>query len=63
MRQIYALPAKAANSTSSRLRELPLPLCSALVRLHLQYCVQFWASQCRRDMDILASPIKGNEDD
>jgi len=41
------------RSTASRVREVLLTPCSVLVRPHLEYCVQMWSPQHRRDIDLL----------
>ncbi|KAK4811754.1 hypothetical protein QYF61_005322 [Mycteria americana] len=59
MNQQCDLTAKKANgvlgcirrSVASRLREMILPLCSALGRPHME--AQFWAPQYERDMNLL----------
>ena len=61
MNQQCAQTAQKANHTlgcikrsmASRSKEVILPLYSVLLRPHLEYCMQMWSPQYRRDTDLL----------
>jgi len=45
------------SSVISRWREVTLPLCSALVGPHPEYCIQMGSPHYRRDLDLFTRPL------
>ena len=66
LNQQYALAAQNGNSILSCInrgraswaKEVIDPICSALMRPHLGYCVRVWRSQYRKEEEELLKPVQ-----
>lgn len=48
-KKISGVPGCIRKSFACRLREVIIPFCSALMKPHMEYYIQFWASQYKTD--------------
>lgn len=53
VREVQCIPDCTIQSVVNRIRKEIFSLYSALLRVHLECCVQFWAPQCEKDTCIL----------
>ena len=51
------------RTVANREKSIILKLYKALVRLHLEYCIQVWNPRLKKDIETLESAEKSNKDD